>query len=248
MVQSLGKKSSLIEFFDRAYVINLPHRTDRRAAIERELERIQVFLPSNQAVIFPGVRPTEPGPFPSIGARGCFLSHLSILKDARNRGCKSVLIIEDDLCFPNSFTEKQRSAITQLSNREWDIVYLGHGEPTITTAPITFQPIFHHLQTTHFLGFNGRILDRLINFLEVMLERPAGHPLGGPMHVDGAYNTFREQNPDVITLLANPTLGFQRSSRSDIEGQKWFDDVPVLGQLVATGRTFRTWYRKRSLV
>jgi len=93
--------------------------------------------------------------------------------------------------------------------------------------------------TAHFYAVNGRILDRLLRFLEELQHRPLGHPDGGPMHLDGAYSTFRAQNPDVVTLIASPNLGWQRSSRSDIS-PKWFDNVPGLSPLAGAAKTTKT--------
>ena len=49
---------------------------------------------------------------------------------------------------------------------------------------------------------------------------------------------FREQNPDVITLLAAPSLARQRSSKSDIF-EYWYDKVPGLSQLFALRRALK---------
>ena len=63
--------------------------------------------------------------------------------------------------------------------------------------------------------------NRPVLFMEELQQRPPGHPDGGPMHIDGAYSTFRVQNPDVVTLIASPNLGWQRSSRSDVTPNWW---------------------------
>lgn len=83
---------------------------------------------------------------------------------------------------------------------------------------------------------NSVIFESLIAFLEKLQQRPPGHPDGGPMQIDGAYTTFRLQNPDVVTLIASPNLGLQQSSRSDIT-TKWFDQLPIVKQLATTVRT-----------
>jgi glycosyl transferase, family 25 len=71
-----------------AIYINLDRRTDRRAEIEAECSRMG--LPVER---FPAcVSPLGPG-------QGCTLSHLSVLKLARERGYPSVLIFEDDFQF-----------------------------------------------------------------------------------------------------------------------------------------------------
>ena len=42
----------------------------------------------------------------SAGAYGCLLSHLQVVRDARQRGLPSLLILEDDVVFDPSFGEK----------------------------------------------------------------------------------------------------------------------------------------------
>ena len=47
-------------------------------------------------------------------------------------------------------------------------------------AAVLLKPYTLGIQTTHFYGVNGQILDRLIAFLEQLQQRPNGHPDGGP--------------------------------------------------------------------
>src|ERR1700733_1638997 len=42
----------------------------------------------------------------SAGAYGCLLSHLQVVRDARQRGLPSLLILEDDVLFDPSFSDK----------------------------------------------------------------------------------------------------------------------------------------------
>ena len=49
---------------------------------------------------------------------------------------------------------------------------------------------------------------------------------------------FRERNPDVVTLLASPSLAHQRSSKSDIF-EHWYDRVPGLSQLASLRRSLK---------
>jgi glycosyl transferase, family 25 len=66
------------------------------------------------------------------------------------------------------------------------------------------------------IGLQGTCIPMFAGFLRQVLDRPPGHPEGGPMHVDGAYTTFRRNHPEFMTLAAIPSLGHQRASRSDI--------------------------------
>ena len=239
------ERNSMIDFFDKTYIINLPERLDRRKAITQELKRVNVSVPNDRVIFFPAIKPNDQGDFPSIGTKGCFLSHLSVLKDARDRGLKNVLILEDDLVFTNLLIQQQAAVISQLRDLDWDWVYLGHSIETDSPKTVAFQPFSDGIMLAHFMAVNDKVLDPLIAFLEQVLERPGGHPEGGPMHVDGAYSTFRVRNPEFRTLIATPNLGFQRLSPSDIAGHKWYDDVPVFSQLVSTLRAAKNWWRKR---
>lgn len=230
MSTSIFAPTSLAGCFDRIAIINLPSRTDRRREMRAELSRLGLALKAGHTEFFPAARPTEAGDWPSIGARGCFLSHYEILKEALARGQRSVLFIEDDCCFTPELINRQAEVAALLANDEWDIVHLGHvqsPEPSDSLFVRWDDPVM----TTHLYAVNHTILQRLVEFLELVMSRPNGHPNGGPQHYDGALCTFRAQNPDVRTFLASPTLATQRSSRSDINGQ-WYDRMPLVRNAV----------------
>jgi hypothetical protein len=222
------------DYFERCYVINLPHRSDRRRAMARELANAGMPLTLGKIEMMPGIRPASAPGWPGIGAYGCFLAHFAVLQRARQQGLANVLVMEDDLTIADSFRAIQESLVEQLRETDWGLVYFGHrldARPKATPL----QPWSEPVVTAHFYGVHARVFDRLIRYLELVQARPAGHPLGGPMHVDGAYSMFRAQNPDVLTLVAAPSLGWQRSSGSDIT-TAWFDRVPGLMQLANLAR------------
>src|SRR5262245_50678595 len=97
-------------------VINLARRTDRRAETECELSRIGWC-----ATFFPAVEPTSAGDFPSIGARGCFFSHLAVLKEASASGVERLIILEDDIAFVPDFAERWHVALASLEREQWSI-------------------------------------------------------------------------------------------------------------------------------
>lgn len=224
------------EFFQKCYVINLPYRADRRRVVTRELAKAGLPLTPGRVELFPAVRPPDAGTFPSIGARGCFLSHLGALKAALQSDADNVLVMEDDLAISPHFPVHQEVVVDQLRTGDWDMAYLGHIETVPADFPIELRRWHSPIQTAHFYAVNGRILPRLVAHLEEVMQRPGGHPLGGPMHVDGAYWVFRQQNPDVITLVSSPNLGWQRSSRSDIWTGAWFDRMPVMREVAGAVR------------
>jgi len=68
--------------------INLNKRTDRRELIEEELNNYKLKYERFEAI-----------DGQNFGLYGCLLSHLNVLKIARERGYKNVLILEDDFTF-----------------------------------------------------------------------------------------------------------------------------------------------------
>lgn len=233
------------DFFERIYVINLPERVDRRKDIIRELSKAELPLTPNKIEIFSATRPESAERFPSIPVRGCFLSHLAILKQAKREGLANVLVIEDDLTIAKKFVPNQAAIVEQLTQSDWGFVYLGHTAEVSKDTPIKLQPFpaDEWILTTHFYGVNSTIFDRLIDFLEEVQQRPADHPQGGATYPDWAYSYFRAQNPDVLTLIAAPNLGWQRSSRSDLHGTAWFDTTPVVRDLAGVARRGKIWLR-----
>jgi glycosyl transferase, family 25 len=213
-------------------VINLKTRPDRKREMEHQLSLIKW----NDAQFSEAIQPSDQGAFPSVGARGCFLSHLSVLKNAIGKG--HLIILEDDVNFVSDFGVLWATALTELEKKRWSICYLGHLYERLPEGLNFLQPS-KPVQCSHFMFFHGGIIRTIVDKLEVMLNRPAGHPDGGPMHVDGAYTTIRAQNPDIITYACSPILGYQRPSRTDVGRQKWFDRIENLRPAVSMLRRFK---------
>lgn len=228
------------EYFPKAYAINLTSRTDRRREMDRMLKRVGLSADGGWVEYFPGVRPDSAGGFPNIGVRGCFLSHLGIYKKALDEGLPNVVIMEDDLEIEPAFMEQSTALVEALRRHEdWGFAYFGHileDDPGHDSASSPLRIATGTVMMGHFYAINGPLLPRLIGFLEDVLRRPPGHPEGGPMFSDAARNTFRRRNPDVLTLVAQPNMGRQRGSRSDLS-TKWFDKLPGVRGVAQVARS-----------
>ena len=232
-------KSSLTEIFDCILIVNLPFRHDRRKEIEGELNKIGLSFTDGSVEILSASMFTDAGNFTSAGARGCFDSHLRALKTAYNRNSKSVLILEDDCDFIDDIQNKLLHVLRHLAVTQWSIFYGGHlsnPETVDNHSGISKIAPNESLSGAHFIAVSAKALPTLIQYLEAMRAREPGSPIGGPMHVDGAYSWFRKDYPHIETWIAEPQLGFQRPSRTDIHSLKFYDRVAGLRLMVAALR------------
>lgn len=230
-------KPTLLDAFDRICIINLPQRADRRRAVARELRRLGVAVDGVRVRLFAAIRPEGPGDFPSIGARGCYLSHLEVLRQAHADGVRRLLVLEDDVMFSAEMSRAHCLA-TALQVGSWHLAYLGHMQPALP-GPLRWQQTHEPLVCAHCYAVNGTALGTVVHHLEACLARPAGHPLGGAMHFDGALTHLRQEHAGLVTLQASHSLAGQRSSRSDIIGPSWLDRLPVAALLRAAKNRWR---------
>lgn len=96
---------------DMIMYINLNRRDDRRKLIEEELNNYELKYERFEAI-----------DAPNFGCYGCLLSHLNVLKIAREKGYKNVLILEDDFTFLVS-KEELEDNLNQFFNGDIGLNY-----------------------------------------------------------------------------------------------------------------------------
>jgi GR25 family glycosyltransferase involved in LPS biosynthesis len=158
-----------------------------------QLNRIGGTTPS--VSFFEAHRPSERGEFESVGARGCFESHLAVLRSARDEKVQNLLLLEDDFDFTRDGVARAELLLPQLVGLSWDFFYGAHVLSTKGRTGLVKIPTDEPVLTASFVAFRGPVIPMIVSFLEAMAKRPAGSPEYGPMHVDGAYTTFRNLNP-----------------------------------------------------
>jgi glycosyl transferase family 25 len=128
---------------DRIYVINLKHRDDRLIKIDKilnniggkfsEYERIEAVNgkliteeEKNNVLSLKSRRlyncPVSFKDIKSLGAIGCYLSHISVWKLALNRGEKEIIILEDDIILKVDVNKLEEYIKT--IPKDYDICYL----------------------------------------------------------------------------------------------------------------------------
>ncbi|MHC8400551.1 glycosyltransferase family 25 protein [Pseudomonas sp. MDT1-17] len=218
---------NVIDYFDGARIINISSRKDRRLETKEEFARYGFHIDDEKIGFFEAVTPSEGNGFPSVGARGCFLSHLGVLEEAIRLNLKNILIMEDDIQFSRRTLEFGRQAIKSLEGMEWDIVYFGHPFEGNSNSPV-WEVVDRPIHLSHFYAVNGKSIGKLRDFLLQILKRPPGHPDGGPMHYDAALNTLIHQNKDIRAYYFTWNFGYQRPSRTDLHALSFFDRTPLL--------------------
>ena len=147
--------------------------------------------------------------------------------------------MEDDLDFESYFQSAIAKVTVGLYSVEWDMFYGGalvkHTVP-FSDCLARIEPA-EPVQLDHFVAFNGSTIRLARDYLRAQLRRPTGDPRGGPMVVDGSYRWLRREH-GLKTFIAEPQLGYQRSTRSDLS-PKWFDRVPGVGALAEAMRRAR---------
>ncbi|MEM9814490.1 MAG: glycosyltransferase family 25 protein, partial [Pseudomonadota bacterium] len=231
--------------FDRIYVINLPERTDRRAEIAKQLQLIGLDLDVGAVRRIDAVRPDAQGKWPSLGARGCYASHLQVLQEAAGDGLRSVLILEDDMNWSPTFLRDPDAALSALAAPEWGYVHGGSAEYTRDRRALSLVPIepVAELLHSHFIAFRAPYIAEAAQFLEAMAAREPGDPCGGPMDVDGAYNWVRRAAAGMKARMFEPGIAYQRASRTDIDRLGWKDRWRGVAKVVAFLRQVRNRFR-----
>lgn len=102
----------------------------------------------------------------SAGAYGCLLSHVEVIREARDAGASSVLIFEDDAVLAPEFQDQFACFIKEVPD-DWDMLYLGalhKDEPVmisehvarITKANSTYAYVLKRTIFDEYIALNSR--------------------------------------------------------------------------------------------
>lgn len=238
---------NLSDYFDRISVIHLPERKDRFDSLSSEFRNLGIDMSHPKIDIPYAPRPETPNGFTSRGVYGNFMSHLEILRRAKDEGLRTVWVLEDDAIFSKRMCRLQAELVDKVRQDEWDLCFFGHSlnrelamlPDGLVKPPADF--IWAHCYAVH-----ARVLPRIVAFLERALTLPAGHPEGGRLYIDAAFTLFRRFNPDVVALVSNPALSIQKGCYSSLAERRWYDDVGMMRPAVSAARSLRDYWWKLS--
>jgi glycosyl transferase family 25 len=233
----------LLDYLDGISIIHLPSRVDRYESMEKELRYLGISIRDPKVSIPHAPVPEDASGWPSKGVYGNFLSHHGILKEAVEKGLSNVMVLEDDAIFSRRFRDQQEEYVDLLKNTSWDLCFFGHNlRDKLKSKRKGLIPSHDYFNWAHCYVVHQRVLPKLLGYLEEVMTNEAGHPRGGRMYIDGAdgaFTYFRRQNPDIITLVANPVLSVQKGGVSDLHDRRWYDSYAVARPLVSRARSFR---------
>jgi glycosyl transferase family 25 len=153
---------------DKIIYINLNKRTDRREEIESELNKFDLEYERFEAI-----------ETPSHGILGCGKSHLSVLKLAKERNYKNILILEDDFMFLVSKEEFEKNLSDFFSlNLPFDVCMLSYNLIKLEELENNVVNKVIEVQTASGYIVNNHYYDKLIQLYEwalPLLEQTGHH-------------------------------------------------------------------------
>jgi GR25 family glycosyltransferase involved in LPS biosynthesis len=205
-------KLQVEENIDKIFVINLDHRQDRLKEFLVEFKKMG--YPEDKLERFSGILDKGNPPL------GCLKSHLSILKIARDRGYKKIIIFEDDFEFILEDSLDLYNNLNDFFSRKLDfkVLMLSYNimEPP---KPIDdLVGITRNVQTASGYLVNMDYSHELIDYLEYgreMLEKE-GETL---KHLYANDQIWKKTQQDDKWYYFIDRVGKQRKSYSNIEGQ-----------------------------
>lgn len=192
---------SSFDYFEDIFCINLDYRTDRWKHAQSEFKKVGIL---DRVKRFSALEEED-------GRLGIIRSNLAIVKQAKLKGLKNVLIFEDDVKFLNRNPEKYlRKAISQIGDKEWYLFYLGANTHEKLEKLSKNLIIIKNAYAVHSMAYNSRVYDIFIKRFEGIktVEK----------HEDilDVY-LANEIQENYTCLMVNPMLTTQVSDYSNIE-------------------------------
>lgn len=195
---------TLNDYFGKIYCVNLDKRTDRWELCQEEFKKIGIEVERFSAFDGTKIENVEElfvGHFEKAGQFGCLISHLDIIKQAKENKLPSVVIMEDDVVFCENFNEELNQKILELPD-DWNMIFFGSNH---VAHPIRITDNIYKLTraySAHCYVIRDNMYDILIELID---------PISEPLDV-----TYANIQPRINAYVFNPHLVWQRPGYSDI--------------------------------
>ena len=208
-----------MNYIDHIYIINLAHRTDRWDKCIDQLTKYKIKNYTQFQAIRPEALDTQPIHYYNtmsnqtnekyiIGALGCKLSHLAVIKDAKQKQYKSILILEDDFLLTTNFLNKLTISLHNITkmHKTNTMCYLGFGRGKVNPTNMHHIVKLDGVLTTHAYILYSPFYDTVINALEK-----------SSCEIDICYSDLQKQYKIYGVF---PVLVTQRRDFSDIQNTR----------------------------
>lgn len=189
------------DYFDEIYCINLDERTDRWEHAQKEFEKAGIL---DKVKRFSAIRDVD-------GRVGVIKSNLAIIKIAKEKKLKNVLVFEDDVQFiVDNPQEVLQKSIDQAQGIKWHLFYLG---ANTHQKLIKFKPNLIALKNAfavHSMAYSDLMFDPFIRKYDNIKK------INNFTDILDVYLAQQIQEK-TICLMVNPMMTTQMNSFSDIE-------------------------------
>jgi GR25 family glycosyltransferase involved in LPS biosynthesis len=224
--------SNPFSFFNKIYCINLDERKDRW---DRCLVRFEKLGIKDKVERFPAVKflIEDVRLKKMAGQAGCTMSHFLIVNDAKLKGYKNYLVLEDDFEFYDSAENTLNNLSLSLQDipEDWDLLYLGgnltdhYGVfPIENFSKYVFK--LNSCHTTHAFSVNSSFYDKFL------LNAPNFNNISDWVQKNETIDVFLSKNFHRFSnsFICNPPVLFQERGFSDIESttvdyKNWIDST-----------------------
>jgi glycosyl transferase family 25 len=194
---------------DKIIYINLNKRTDRREEIEGELNKFGLDYERFEGIETPG-----------FGILGCGSSHLSVLKIAKERGYKNILILEDDFTFLVTKEEFEEELTKFFDSKiDYDVCMLAYGLLESEKTQHDFLTKIIKSQSASGYIVNEKYYDKMIDLYQWAMPLLADTKQHWIYANDQVWQRFQ---PDDNWYCFTKRIGKQRSGFSDT-ANKYFE-------------------------
>jgi len=192
------------DLFGGVFYINLDRRPDRREEIEEELEKLGIYAERFSAIdLAPGIV-------------GCGYSHLAVIKLAKERNYKNVLIFEDDfqpLVKKAEFWNQLKKFFK--SNIPYDVLMLGYNLKEYTNYNDQLYLINYATTTSGYI-INSSAYDKLIELYTINFPKLVETGMHWIYALDQIWVSLQKEGG---WYAFKQRLGKQRASYSDLSLQ-----------------------------
>ena len=199
------------EFFEKVYCINLDRRSDRWDCVINNFNKNNIKCERFSAKDGYEIDLPSPFRFELAGA----ISHLNVIKKAKENNLKNVLIFEDDVEFIDNLEELFSEKIKNVPE-DWDLIFFGgnHVGSLVKINKDVYKMTWSYALQMY--AINSKFFDQLIIFLETKINDVLNktHDLSPSVAAD-YFIAHLQRNSN--SYVIKPHFTWQRENFSDIQ-------------------------------